>query len=208
MVIPCIFYANDSTLINTISGDLKNDLLLEREEDMDEFLGLNSTRDNETVTLSQTGLIDNILDATYMEDCNIKFTSVDKVPLTKDLDGNPCCEEWEYYFIVGMLLYLAGSTCPDISYDVHQCAGFSHQPKASHDIGVKHIIRYLKGTRGKGLTMKPRSKNLKLDLFFDADFAGLFASEYKMDPISMKIRTGVLLNFGGLPIHWSSKLQS
>ena len=172
------------------------------------FLGLNIARDNGTVTLSQTGLIDKIMVATEMEDCNIKFTPADKVPLTKDLDGDPCCEEWEYRSIVGMLLYLAGSTRPDISYAVHQCTRLSHQPKSSHDIGVKHIVRYLKGTRDKGLIMKPISKNLKLDLFADADFAGLFASEDKMDPISVKSRTGVILNFGGVPIHWSSKLQS
>ena len=40
--------------------------------------------------------------------------------------------------------------------------------------------------------MKPSAKNLKLDLFADADFAGWFASEDKMDPISVKSRTGVL----------------
>ena len=85
-----------------------------------------------------------------MEELNIKFIPADKVPLTKDLDGDPCCEEWEYRSIVGMLIYLAESTRPGISYDVHQYAKSLHQPKASHDIGVKHIVRYLKGTRDKG----------------------------------------------------------
>ena len=87
------------------------------------FLGLNVTRDKDkgTVTLLQTGLIDKILVATQMEDCNIKFTPADKVPLNKDLDGDHWCEEWNYRSIIGMLLYLAGSTCPDIAYDIHQC---------------------------------------------------------------------------------------
>ena len=88
-----------------------------------------------------------------------------------------------------MLLYLAGSTRPDISYAVHECARFSHQPRASHEVGVKHIVRYLKGTKDKGLIMKPYKDNLKLDLFAAADFAGLFASEDKQDPISVKSRT-------------------
>ena len=110
--------------------------------------------------------------------------------------------------IVGMLLYLAGSTRPDIAYAVHQCARFSHLPKASHEIGVKHIVRYLKGTRDKGLIIKPDAKDLKLGLFADADFAGLFAAEDELDPDGVKSRTGVLLNFGGVPVCWSSKLQS
>ena len=138
----------------------------------------------------------------------MKFTPADKVPLDKDLDGDQCCEEWEYRSIVGILLYLAGSTRPDIAYAVHQCARFSHLPKASHEIGVKHIVRYLKGTRDKGLIMKPNALDLKLDFSADADFAGLFASEDKLDPVNVKSRTGVLLllYFGGVQVCWSSKL--
>ena len=107
-----------------------------------------------------------------------------------------------------MMLYLAGSTRPDIAYTVHQCARFSHAPKHSHEVGLKHIARYLQGTRDRGLEMTPDKSNLKLNLYADADFAGLFNSEDCMDPISVKSRTGILLNFGKVPIFWSSKLQS
>ena len=74
---------------------LKNQFLLEREECMATFLGLDISRDAEkgTVTLRQTGLIDKILVATQLEDCNPKFTPANKVPLDKDADGDPCREE-------------------------------------------------------------------------------------------------------------------
>ena len=110
--------------------------------------------------------------------------------------------------MVGMMLYLAGSTRPDIEYAVHQCARFSHNPKRCHEVGLKHIARYLQGTKDKGMILTPNAKNLKLDLFADADFAGLFVAEDKHDPVGVKSRTGLLLNFGGVPILWSSKLQS
>jgi hypothetical protein len=45
-----------------------------------------------------------------------------------------------------------------------------------------------------------------LDLFADADFAGLFVADDKQDPVSVKSRTGLLVNFGGVPIFWISKL--
>ena len=67
------------------------------------------------MTLIQTGLKDKILVATQTEDCNIKFTPADKIPLDKDLDGDPYCEEWDYRSIVSILLYLAGSARPDIT---------------------------------------------------------------------------------------------
>ena len=205
-----IFYAKDANSINVIISSLKEEFLLEREEDMARFLGLNITLDKikGTVTLYQIDLIDKILNITDMEDCNIKFTPVDKEPLDKDLDSDPYCEAWEYRSIVEMPIYLAGITHPDISYSVHQCTRLLNQPKASHKIGVKHIIRYLKGTRDKGLVIKTNSENLKLDLFADAEFAGFFALEEKLDPIRVKSRIWVLLNFGGVPFHWSSKLQS
>ena len=122
--------------------------------------------------------------------------------------GEPCCEAWEYRSIVGMMLYLAGRTRPDIAYAVHQCARFSHNPEKSHEVGVKHITQYLKGTSTKRIIMSPDLKNMRIDPYADADFAGLYTTEDKMDPVSVKSRTGVLLTFGDDPILWSSKLQS
>ena len=92
---------------------------------------------------------------------------------SKDLKGNPCSEEWNYRSIVGMMLYLVGISRPDIAYAAHQCAIFFHNTKRSYEAGLEHIARYLKGTRKKYFTMKPYMENLRLDLFTDADFAGL-----------------------------------
>ena len=143
-----------------------------------------------------------------MEQSHVKYTPADKDPTHKDLRSSPCCEDWDYRSVVGILLYLAGSTRPDISYAVHQCARFSHAPRHSHEVTLKHIGRYLKGTKDKGLIMKPMRDQLGLDLYADTDFAGLFGIEDKHDPIFVKSRTGILLTFGNVPILWSSKLQS
>ena len=107
-----------------------------------------------------------------------------------------------------MMLYLAGSSRPDIVYAVHQCARFFHNPKRSHGVGLKYIARYLKGTRNKGLIMVPNLDDMKLDLFTDADFEGLYSMEDSEDPVSVKSCTGLLLNYGDVPICWSSKLQT
>ena len=75
-----------------------------------------------------------ILAAMDMEDCNLKYTPAEKDHLCKDETGTPCCENWDYRSIVGILLYLAGSTRPDIAYAVHQCVRFSHDPKHGHEV--------------------------------------------------------------------------
>ena len=184
---------------------LKDSFLLEQEDGMAGFLGLQINRDTEDglVTLTQEGLTDMILEAMNLQDENPNYTPADKVPLTKDLDREPCCEGWKYRSVVGMLLYLGGSTRTDISYAVHQCARFSHKPMRFHEVALKQIGTYLKGTNDKRMIMKPNKKKLSLDLFADADFAGLFAAKDRDDPISVKSRIGILLNFGEVPIYWS-----
>ena len=145
------FYSKIHNLIDKLILSLKDEFLLEREDDMAGFLGIKIARnkDNDSLTMTQTGLIERILAAMEMEDYNLKYTPTDKDPLHKDQDGDPCCESWDYRSIVGMMLYLAGSTRPNITYTVHQCARFSHIPRRSHEIGVKHIARYLNRTHKK-----------------------------------------------------------
>ena len=57
------------------------------------------------------------------------------------------------------------------------------------------------------MVIKP-DVNLGLDLYADADFAGLFSVEDPEDPTSVKSRTGWVVTFRGMPVTWSSKLQS
>ena len=89
------------------------------------FLGLRIDRNTKgTAVLTQTGLIYRILVLMELDDYSPNFTPTDKLPLGKDEDGDPYRERWEYRLVVGMMLYLAGSTHPDILYAVHQCARF------------------------------------------------------------------------------------
>ena len=62
-------------------------------------------------------------------------------------------------------------------YDVHQYARVLHNPRRSHKMTVEHILRYLKGTKDKGIVMALDKVNIRIDLYADADFAGLFTLE-------------------------------
>ena len=54
-----------------------------------------------------------------------------------------------------MLLYLSSNSRPDIQFVVHQCARFTHSPRASHAAAIKRIMRYLQGTTDKGISIAP-----------------------------------------------------
>eukprot|EP00978_Attheya_sp_CCMP212_P044374 scaffold308379_cov37-Attheya_sp.AAC.2 len=56
--------------------------------------------------------------------------------LSKDPDGAPWKYDWNYRSAVGMLGYLQGSTRPDISMAMRQCARFNNDPKMSHERAI------------------------------------------------------------------------
>jgi hypothetical protein len=106
-----------------------------------------------------------------------------------------------------MLLYISGNTRPDIAFAVNQCARFCHSPRASHGKALIKIVRYLKGTRCRGIIYRT-NKELALDCFVDADYCGLWGSEPPSNPLSVRSRSGYIFTFAGCPFHWVSRLQT
>jgi hypothetical protein len=65
-----------------------------------------------TITHSQKGWINKIIEATGMTDCNPNWTPATPVCLGSDPEGAPMVENWSYPSIIGMLLYLSTNTHP------------------------------------------------------------------------------------------------
>lgn len=178
------------------------------EGEVSAFLGIKIDQlSNDEYYLSQPGLITKVLKAAGMIDCNPNATPSALEPLGPDIDGDPISESWEYASIIGMLMYLANNTRPDIAHAVHACARYTHNPKKSHATAVKHILRYLQGTKLKGMLIKPNLKD-ELNCFVDSDFAGLYPVYPDQDPSSTKSRTGYVILYQGCPILWVSKMQT
>ena len=181
---------------------------LRNEGEVGDFLGIRIQKTGpREFDLTQTGLIDKVLLASKMEDSRSAKTPAYVNALGSDKDGAKFSEAWDYAGVVGMLLYLAGNSRPDIAFAVNQCARFTHCPRASHGVAVKRILRYLNGTRTKGIRLRP-TQTLQVDCFVDADFAGLWGIEHDQDTVSVKSRTGYLIMFMGCPLLWVSKLQT
>jgi hypothetical protein len=114
---------------------------------------------------------------------------------------------FNYRSVVGKLNYLEKGSRPDIAYAVHQCARFSADPKQEHGNAIRWIARYLKGTRDKGLIIKP-SKKRGLEVYMDADFAGNWDPDETDDRDTARSRHGYLIYYAGCPILWKSQLQT
>lgn len=204
-----IAYANQSDLDNLLDNLTKKGLEFTREGTFTDFLGIKFVKDsiNNTVTLTQKGLIQKIIEATGMSDCNPNWTPAIQQTLGTDPDGEPMQENWSYPSIVGMLLYLSTNTRPDISFAVSQVARFNHNPKRSHASAIKTIVRYLKRTSDKGTIVRPTG-DLSINCYVDADFSGLYGRDPDYAPSSAKSRTGYIITLGGCPILWKSQLQT
>jgi hypothetical protein len=206
-----LFWSTDQAYINELGSKLRKEgLLLEQEDDAAGFLGVKMTKTDEGfIEMKQTGLIDRVIEALGLDSkhSTCKWTPAEGTPLTKDEDGEPAEGSFSFASVVGMLLYLAGHSRPDIAYAVNCCARYMFNPKLSHEKAVKRIGRYLKATREKGMILKP-SGTLKIDSYPDADFAGLYGYAKITDSACVKSRTGFIITVSECPMVWVSKLQT
>ncbi|XP_019166976.1 PREDICTED: uncharacterized protein LOC109162748 [Ipomoea nil] len=113
-------------------------------------------------------------------------------------EGVPLTDPEVYRKLVGKLLYLT-NTRPDISHSVQHLSQFVDKPTNIHLTAAHRVLRYLKGSPGKGL-FYPSNTNLKLQGFSDSDWAT--RSEIK------KSITGYCVYIGKVLISWRTKKQA
>ena len=182
---------------------------LTMDDTLESFLGIKFERHkNGSFTLTQPGLIQKIIDATNMRNCNPVHTpATPNQTLGKDPDGEAMTDTWSYQSVTGMLLYLSTNTRTDINFAVSQVCRFNHSPKQSHAAAVKRIVRYLAGTADKGMIMQPDG-TLSLNCWSDADFAGLYKVDPHTDVTSAKSRMGYIIKLGNCVVVCKSQLIS
>ncbi|XP_040175581.1 secreted RxLR effector protein 161-like [Anopheles arabiensis] len=103
-----------------------------------------------------------------------------------------------YQEAVGCLMYLAQSTRPDILYAVNMLSRFNKNPGQKHWNGVKHVMRYLRGTSNFKLVYK---KNV------DSKIIGYCDADWGSDPDERKSTTGNIFMAQGGAISWMCKKQ-
>ena len=176
--------------------------------DLAGYLGIDLGKEADgSIHMTQTGLIERIIEALGLEAANPKHTPATET-LGRHLDSPQFRGTFNYRSVVGMLMYLGNSTRPDISLAVHQCARYSHDPREAHAKALKRIGHYLLATRTQGLIVKPFDGIPRLDCYADADFAGLYHRDDPQDPAGARSRTGFVITLGKNPILWKSKLQT
>ena len=98
------------------------------------------------------------------------------------------------------MTYLSTTTRPDISAAVSVLSQYMSEPSSDHWIGVKRVLRYLRGTMNFGLKFSVDDKNPQLVGYSDSDWAG--------DQDTRKSTTGYVFQINNCTVSWSSRKQS
>lgn len=168
------------------------------------LLGIKVSRDfeNRTITLSQHAYIDTIITRFNFDDLKPVSTPMNpNVTLSKSQCPESVTDiarmrRVPYREAVGALMYAAMGTRPDIAFAVSTLAQYSHNPGWAHWEAVKHIFRYLLGT--KNLSLEYGGERKGLEGFVDADGA---SQEHR------HAITGYVYLIDGGAVSWASKKQ-
>jgi hypothetical protein len=103
-----------------------------------------------------------------------------------------------YRQLIGSLMYIV-NTIRDIFYAVNVLSQSMSQPKQTHWIDSKHVLRYIHGTIGYGLKYET-NVDLRLEGYADANWAGSAVDKKSTS------RSGFTL--GSTIVSWCSRKQS
>ena len=153
------------------------------------------------MTLDQSGFVKKILEKTDMIDSKPINTPMEfRLAVKEKSEDEKPFDKTKYRSLIGMLLYVALGTRPDIAYSVGVLAKFSENPTETHWKYVQRVLRYLKSTINFGLKYHRLSENTEIVGYCDADWGG--------DENNRRSTSGIVMLLGNSLINWSSKKQS
>ena len=208
-------YVDDMTIVcksrseyAAVVSELKQHFKLKELGETSSLLGVYIERDrsNRRLCISQQHYLEDVLERFKLGNMHPVSTPLDPgLRLSKDQAPQTDSERSEmsrvpYSQLVGALMYLAIATRPDIAHSVGVLARFSSNPGLAHWKALKHLCRYLHGTKGAKLCYQPDSSCSEAFVTFaDADYAG--------DVDSRRSTSGMVVKMGSGAISWASRLQ-
>ena len=114
------------------------------------FFGMEVSRNQIGVSISQRKYNLDLLKETGMLGYKHVETPMDPSMKLQTVKDDTLVDKGRYQRLVGWLIYLQ-YTRPDITFSVNCVSQFMHSPTENHMTVIYRILKYLKGTPGRGL---------------------------------------------------------
>lgn len=156
-------------MILQVIAKLRNTFALKDLGELNYFLGIQVTKTEKGINLSQSKYIADLLAKHHMDKCSPCATPMaTSHHLIKNF-GVTIDNHSQYRSIIGALQYVI-LTRPDIAFPVNKLSQFLSNPSTDHWQACKRLLSYLKGTIHFGLEFY-HNGDLQLNCFADADWA-------------------------------------
>lgn len=189
---------NDVKFLDKQMSKVEEDFEIKKLGNAKEFLGIKLERDEEgNFYISQQAYIERII-----EESGQSSARDSKYPMDLGyykLEGNELSSNEEYRKMIGMLLYLAVHSRPDIAASTSILSQRVSKPRDCDWNEVKRLVRYLKYTKAEKLKLSTSGMSGSFVVFSDSDWAE--------DSSDRKSRTGSGCFVNGGLIAWSSRKQ-
>ena len=192
--------SNSEMMMNELFVNINKVFELKDLGEVKNFLSIEIGKDTKgNFMISQEKYIDEVVSSTGLKDAKVSRYPLDpgydKVKCEDYLEDNT-----EYQKMIGMLLYIATNTRPDISASVSMLSQKIKKPSRNDLNEVKRVIRYLKGTKELRLKVSDKDKEIKeLYGYSDANWA-----ENKVD---RKSNSGYICMLNGGTVSWACRKQ-
>ncbi|MBW0462605.1 hypothetical protein O181_002320 [Austropuccinia psidii MF-1] len=158
--------SSSNELLSHICGQLDNALKIKWDDGIGGLVGLKITPHPRGLHISQPDLINKL---THLSCSNI--TAKSPLPQNCNLTSNKAkLMDIPYLKQIGILLYIAQGSRPDITYAVNYLARFSLGTDESHWQALEHLIAYLRYTINIGIYITDGHPGSKMECYVDANW--------------------------------------
>ena len=166
-----IITGSDLATVEKVKLALSNKFKMKDFGQISEFLGIQFDFFDDCVKLHQSNYIDRILSKFQMSDANPKSVPCDASAAKIDfVDAKPFEDNRLYREIVGSLVYLTSCTRPDLAFVITKLSQCLENPTEAHFKLCKFVLKYLKGSKSKGLIYYKGKGDIDLIAYSDSDW--------------------------------------
>ncbi|KAH9648851.1 hypothetical protein KPL70_025766 [Citrus sinensis] len=192
-----IIIGSDSKGIEEMVKDMNTTFALKDLEDLNFFLGIQVLRNQNSILLSQSKYVQDLLAKIKMTDCKGIETPFGTFKKLKKDVGNRFHNPTLYRSVIGSLQY-AVLTKPELVFSVNKLSQFMSDLRQPHWVACKRVLRYLKNTINMCLRFK-KYEHLDLIAYTDVDWA--------TDPDDRRSISGYCVYLGDNLVASSSRKQ-